>query len=59
MALKYFKENFTYSFDEEFTSSAGIGRPSNIHNDDDFDYALELKPDKEYRYRFRYLKCRS
>lgn len=25
------------------------GRPSALHNEDDFDYAIELSPDDEYR----------
>jgi hypothetical protein len=49
MALKFFKQNFTYSFDKEFSECTGLGRPSNAYNDDDYDYAIELKPDKEYR----------
>eukprot|EP00602_Paraphysomonas_sp_CaronLab_P006523 CAMPEP_0185036826 /NCGR_PEP_ID=MMETSP1103-20130426/30375_1 /TAXON_ID=36769 /ORGANISM="Paraphysomonas bandaiensis, Strain Caron Lab Isolate" /LENGTH=314 /DNA_ID=CAMNT_0027574535 /DNA_START=52 /DNA_END=993 /DNA_ORIENTATION=+ len=49
MALKFLSKGFSYSFDEEFTACAGIGRPSNAHNEDDYDYALELMPDDEYR----------
>jgi hypothetical protein len=33
-----------------FSSFYAAGRPSNAHNEDDYDYAIELRPDDEYRY---------
>jgi hypothetical protein len=49
MAFKFLRRSCNYSFDEEFSDYAGVGRPSNTFNEDDYDYALELKPDEEYR----------
>lgn len=37
------------SFEDDFPAFAGVGRPSNVLNEDDYDYAIELKPDNEYR----------
>lgn len=30
---------------------AGPARPSALFNEDDYDYAIELRPDDEYRYK--------
>ena len=34
---------------KDFSFLLSIGRPSNFQNEDDYDYAIELKPDDEYR----------
>ena len=46
--------SFTQSFEDStesnnLTGGFGGGRPSTLQNEDDFDYAIELKEEQEYR----------
>jgi hypothetical protein len=48
--LKFIEKSFSSHYSEqELSSFANLGRPSNGLNEDDYDYALLLAPDKEYR----------
>jgi hypothetical protein len=47
--LKFIEKTFSSSYEEEFSVLANVGRPSNGLNEDDYDYAILLKPDHEYR----------
>lgn len=49
-----FLKSLTHSFEEDLPSAAAPAlplqsRPSHLHNEDDYDYALELKSEEEYR----------
>jgi hypothetical protein len=45
-----FLQSLTHSFEEDLPVVPPIqGRPSNMHNEDDYDYAIELKEEEEYR----------
>jgi hypothetical protein len=48
--LMNFLQSLTHSFEEDLPVVPPIqGRPSNMHNEDDYDYAIELKEEEEYR----------
>lgn len=44
-----FLNRLTHSFEEDISVPTSQGRPSNMHNEDNFDYAIELSPEEEYR----------
>ena len=56
MVLKFLEKSCAYVFDKsdfnfdyEIPPAFDCGRPSNVCNEDDFDYAIELKEHEEYR----------
>jgi hypothetical protein len=50
-----FLQSLTHSFEEDLAAAAippPRARPSNMHNEDDYDYAIELRSEEEYRFAF-------
>jgi hypothetical protein len=48
-----FLQSLTHSFEEDLAAAAAPpprSRPSNMHNEDDYDYAIELRSEEEYRF---------